>query len=377
MRANAVRIASAVLTGVLLVALPLAGILAARKPLAPYLEFPPVTRYVQHAGFSWTAFCILAALVVLVARPFLARVVVYRPQTPAAARPARRFPWWGWLGLGAGAAAWVLAWTRFAWFAPLQRFTFSPLWFSYIAVVNALTWRQTGRCMLTHRPRLLLALFVASAAFWWYFEYLNRFVQNWYYEGGHGLTPLQYFWMATLPFATVLPAVMGTAEWLAAYPRTVAGLEHAWRRRLARPRAAAVTALALSAAGLAAVGVWPDGLFALLWVAPLAVLLSLQVLGGTPTVLDGLARGDWRRVFRLALAALICGVFWEMWNGGSLARWCYSVPFVNRFHLFEMPLLGYAGYLPFGIECAVVADAVARLLKDESREEDSACTSNS
>jgi hypothetical protein len=36
------------------------------------------------------------------------------------------------------------------------------------------------------------------------------------------------------------------------------------------------------------------------------------------------------------------------------------VPFVQRFHVFEMPLLGYAGYLPFGVTCALAADLVAR-----------------
>jgi hypothetical protein len=58
------------------------------------------------------------------------------------------------------------------------------------------------------------------------------------------------------------------------------------------------------------------------------------------------------------MAALICGFFWEMWNYGSMARWIYNVPYVNRFHLFEMPVLGYAGYLPFGVECAVAAQFV-------------------
>jgi hypothetical protein len=36
---------------------------------------------------------------------------------------------------------------------------------------------------------------------------------------------------------------------------------------------------------------------------------------------------------------------------------------VQRFSIFEMPLLGYAGYIPFGIECALVMDLVARLIE--------------
>jgi hypothetical protein len=34
----------------------------------------------------------------------------------------------------------------------------------------------------------------------------------------------------------------------------------------------------------------------------------------------------------------------------------YVIPYVDAFHLFEMPLLGYAGYLPFGLACAATGD---------------------
>lgn len=345
--------------GALLVGLPLIGILLAGLPLDAYTEFPPLTRHVAHAGFSWPVFGALAAFIALFIAPFVRRLAVAWRGTPAAPSPARTFPWWGWCSLAFGVAAWALAWTRFPWFAACQPFTFSPLWLAYIVTVNALTWRQTGRCLLTHAPGRLAGLFAASAVFWWYFEYLNRFVQNWYYEGVTGISAAQYFWFATLPFATVLPAVLGTCEFLAAFPRTAAGLDRAWTVRVPRPRVMAGLVLCAAGAGLAAVGVWPDWLFPLLWVSPLLVIASLQGLRGRPTVFGGLAHGDWSRLFRLALAALICGFFWEMWNWGSLARWRYCVPFVNRFHLFEMPLLGFAGYLPFGIECAAIADAIA------------------
>jgi hypothetical protein len=91
----------------------------------------------------------------------------------------------------------------------------------------------------------------------------------------------------------------------------------------------------------------------LLWVSPILIILSLQALAGRTTVLAPLRRGDWRPLVVPAWAALICGFFWELWNYHSLARWTYTVPFVQRFHLFEMPLVGYGGYLPFGIECLV------------------------
>ncbi|MGD8764305.1 MAG: hypothetical protein PVG87_18510, partial [Desulfobacteraceae bacterium] len=119
--------------------------------------------------------------------------------------------------------------------------------------------------------------------------------------------------------------------------------------------------LAISAMGLAGIGVWPNYLFALLWVSPLLIIISLQTLMGEPTIVDQMATGDWRLVFSSVLAALICGGFWEMWNFYSLAKWEYSIPFVHCCEIFEMPLLGYAGYLPFGLECAVVGDMLDRM----------------
>jgi hypothetical protein len=62
------------------------------------------------------------------------------------------------------------------------------------------------------------------------------------------------------------------------------------------------------------------------------------------------------------LAALVCGGLWEMWNYFSLAQWKYSIPFVQRFEVFEMPALGYAGYLPFGLECAAAENLLGDVL---------------
>jgi len=59
---------------------------------------------------------------------------------------------------------------------------------------------------------------------------------------------------------------------------------------------------------------------------------------------------DWRMVIALFAAALICGVFWEMWNIHSWPKWIYIFPYLNAWKIFEMPLAGYLGYLPFGLE---------------------------
>jgi hypothetical protein len=269
--------------------------------------------------------------------------------------------------LGSGIVTWILAWTRFTWFSALQPFTFTPLWLSYIVFMNALAFRRTGRSPLSHRPIQFLALFPMSALFWWFFEYLNRFVQNWHYIGIGTLSSEAYVLRAMLPFATVLPAFVATRAWLASYPRLTSGLSNWHPFSVCQPRRLAWLALIIAATGLAGVSLWPEFLFPLLWFSPLIVVASIRILQGNITLLNAPAHGNWTPLFLAAITALVCGWFWEMWNLHSLERWIYTVPYVNRFHVFEMPILGFAGYLPFGIECALIAELAGFTGKDTAQ----------
>ena len=343
-------------TGIMLIGLPPAGVLLRGGSLDPYLEFPPRTAFIDHAPFSWTAFALIAALVALSAAPLVKGLL--RPDPAETAPPTLRpFPWWGWAGLVLGAGAWILAWTRFPWFAAWQPHTFPLLWGAFILVANALTLRRTGSCPMTGRPGYFAALFPTSAAFWWCFEYLNRFVQNWHYSGSD-YPPATYFLLATLSFATVLPAVLSVRAWLASFPRVHAVLRGRRLPAAALTPAAAKGALAAGGAGLLLAGAAPNYGFPFLWLSPLVIVAAFQVREGHCPMLEAARRGAWGSLAAAVLAGLVCGFFWEMWNYYSLARWCYTVPFVDRWHLFEMPLLGYAGYLPFGLECALIGDAI-------------------
>ena len=394
----------------MLLGLPMLGVVLAGYPMSRYLEFPPETRYVCHAPFSWFAFIAYTFFILAVIFPFIVNAVVRIRQIkirPSATRshlknrilaqdqgrtkfqPAgilkyvedlkrgpnteieekdffeiasNTFPWWGWVGMITGAVSWILAWTRFSWFAPYQPHTFTPLWLSFILVINALCHKRTGHCMMIDRTRFFLMLFPLSATFWWFFEYLNRFVQNWNYTGVH-YSSWEYFCYATLSFSTVLPAVLGTREWMAGAFWFQQGVEEFRPLRFPYPRMLAGAPLLMSGASLAGIGVWPNYLFPLLWVSPFIVIVSLQSLAGECTILSGIANGDWRLIVTAAAAALFCGGFWEMWNYYSLAKWEYSVPYVHGFQIFEMPILGYAGYLPFGLECMVVGGLLERWMK--------------
>ena len=118
-----------------LVGLPLLGILFKGGDIFTYLEFPPKTRYVQHAPFSYEFFTGMLIFVLVVLFPFIYRAWCFRPGINRSNyKPVSniKFPWWGKAVIISGIFFWVLAWTRFQWFSFFQIHTFLPLWLSYI-----------------------------------------------------------------------------------------------------------------------------------------------------------------------------------------------------------------------------------------------------
>ena len=397
------RFGVALLALALVVGLPVAGGRWSGLPATVWYEFPPRQIHVRHAAFDWgvwvgLALALFAVVVAVVwrmgrvARALRARALhqarVCPEICPCAERPGYLavgmypMPSWGWMGLVCMLLAWVVAWTRFPALAVLQRHTYVLLWSGYITTVMALTQCRAGTCLFTRRPLVLAGLTLVSAVFWWGFEFLNRAVQNWFYQNVECFTPSAYVVLASLSFATVLPAVLCTHDWLATYPRLTASFENWVCIRLAHPRRVGAGVAVAGAVGLFLLPVWPNALFPLLWLAPLALLCGVLAAVGEPTLFDDLGHGDWRTLIRLSLAAMLCGCFWEMWNMYSLTRWVYEVPYVGRFKIFEMPLLGFAGYAPFGWECAAVAmvfglwQPPASIARTSSKE-DLACGSNS
>lgn len=361
---NYVRRHSLILGGAILIAGPLAGGVLHGLPSA-FFEVPPLTQYVDHASFSLSAFLLFAVFCIAFAffavRPWwfgFRKTEKENTKGSAHIVGGASLPVWGWIGLALAITAWVLAWTRPAWFGAFRDHTFFPLWFGYILFVDGLVRARTGCSRLANRPLHFAALFPASAAAWWYFEYLNRFLQNWSYEGIAKFSAGEYVLFATLCFSTVLPAVFETFDLLISFRwfrRAYTG-GPAWKP-LSR---SSVRGLGIAgAAGLVLLALAPNPFFFMTWLAPLAVLGAALHLANRETCFSSLASGDYTEIVTLACAALGCGFFWEMWNFWSLPKWHYSVPYVNAFRVFEMPAVGYGGYLPFGPICLCMWELVS------------------
>lgn len=266
--------------------------------------------------------------------------------TPATRPFLSRVPLYAWGGAALNLAAWVSSWGRVGpW-----RYTFFALWFGFILVLDGLNVARSGTSPLRRGALAFAGLFLCSIPFWWVFEWLNTPVQNWHYVLDQPYSALVFFLIASLNFSTVLPAVMEIAELYASIP--------ALRPRLTPPapgpRVPTRWAAALLGIGLLSIALpflFPRYAFGLIWLCLVFLLDPINNLARRKSTLGHLLARDWRFLVILPLAGLTCGFFWEMWNFFALPKWYYTVPFVDAApHLFEMPLPGYLGYLPFALE---------------------------
>jgi len=266
-------------------------------------------------------------------------------EQPAASATIRRsIPGYGWIGAGLVLVFWLLNWglpgARTHW-------GFFPLWLGYCLTVDALVYLRKGTSLLRRDWRKYIGLFLLSAPVWWLFEALNSRLQNWHYEGIEFFSREEFWFWASINFTTVIPAVFGSAELVSTF-RFIRRLPDGPRIRPER-----WTTLAFFAAGLfmlALMLIWPLLFFPFLWISIYFVTEPLNIWLGNPHLARHTQSGDWKPVITMWLGALMTAFFWELWNYFSYPKWVYHVPWGNCCHVFEMPLLGYGGYMPFALE---------------------------
>jgi hypothetical protein len=270
------------------------------------------------------------------------------------------FPVHGWLGLGLVILFWVLNWTLTG---PRTHWGFFPLWLGYCLAMDGLVYWRTGTSLLKRNPRKYVGLFLISAPVWWIFELLNLRTQNWTYVGAEIFSPLEFTFWTTLSFMTVLPAVFGSAELFASFDfikRLGPGLVIGTDKR---------TTLSFFFAGwvmLALLLIWPKIFFPFIWLSVYFILEPINVWLGNRSLADWTVKGDWRPVISLWLGVLLTAFFWEMWNYLAYPKWIYHVAWGNWLHIFEMPLLGYGGYLPFALELYAVYHLIVGWFGDKT-----------
>ncbi len=279
--------------------------------------------------------------------------------------------------------------TTFAWVARWVAVNMTGLcWLAYLLVLDGLLtqlgWRQRGKPSPPHpplhpltlspplfsqtlspirlRPNRFVIAWLTSIPVWCFFDWINFvFMDAWRY---HGLPP--YFAQRAtgyfIAFAAISPGMFLAAELYQRMGMARLGGEGSprWAVRINTPMQIAIMLLGLAFA------IYPllihDPIANLtLWVSLLFFLDPINHWLGAPSIVGDWRAGRWGRTLSLMLGGATCGLLWEFWNYWALAKWSYHLPFLGsleQYRYFEMPLLGFMGFLPFALECWVVLNLI-------------------
>jgi len=267
----------------------------------------------------------------------------------------KRFPLYGWLGLLIIMIFWFLNWNLEGLRTHLL---FFPLWLGYILTIDAIVFSRKGSSLLNRSIKNFTLLFLISAPAWWLFELINWRTHNWFYDGKQFFTEFEYAILATISFSTVMPAVFETAELVG----TFKCIKKFNNLRLLSPTKATLNKfLLIGFMMLALILTFPQYFYYFEWASVYFILEPINYKLKNRTIFNYTSKGDWQPVIALSVGVLICGFFWEMWNYYSYPKWIYDTPMVNFLHVFEMPVLGYFGYIPFSFELFAIYNFVTGL----------------
>jgi hypothetical protein len=268
-----------------------------------------------------------------------------------------RLPTYSYIGLL------ILAISEAAMFARIQPFWswHTPIaWTGYILLVDGYIFSRRGSSWLTRNQREFVFLAIVSIPLWLIFEAYNVLIHNWHYINLPPILIVRYLGYAWA-FATISPGIFETAELVGVLrhsSRPEKGVGHLFPEK-------GVRHLFLAAVG-AAMLIWPilqpsPYLSIPVWLGFILLLDPINGLMGAESLSSDWRAGDTRRLVNLLAAGFVCGVLWEFWNYWSFTKWIYTVPYLPRLKIFEMPVLGYFGFPAFALECFTMYVFVRRI----------------
>jgi hypothetical protein len=242
---------------------------------------------------------------------------------------------------------------------------FTPVqWTGYILFMDGLHKRLAGTSLISDHKREFFLLLLISIGSWLIFEAYNVLLQNWRYIGlpdNMFLRYLGYAWS----FATISPGIFITYQVLndvipgSGAPPAV--------QRLGNTLFGGF--VVIGALCLVIPLIWPSTYMTpLVWMGFAFFLDPINHRLGERSILTEFFTGRRRSLGIFFLSGLACGLLWEFWNYWAEAKWEYFVPYWGHIKLFEMPVLGFLGFLPFTIECFAIYKFIRKLVPIPIRE---------
>jgi|SRR5579862_2595695 len=231
-------------------------------------------------------------------------------------------------------------------------------WWAYILIIDAWIYRRRGTSLLADRRESLVIQCILSVAFWCLFEAYNRVMPGWRYENLDTNLTVRLLGYA-ISFSTIMPGLFLTCEWLQSFEFG------AWARvkGFRWGQAALMASVVIGAMFALAPPFMPESmrgyLWAFVWMGWFFLLEPFNYWRGMPSIYRDWEHGDWSRTVQLFAAGAICGLLWEFWNMWAFTKWIYIFPLSQNVKIFEMPVLGFLGFLPFALEYFVMFQFIA------------------
>jgi len=218
-------------------------------------------------------------------------------------------------------------------------------WWSSILIIDSLNFRRSKSSPLSDSFKHFLFTAFISVFVWLLFELFNLRIKNWTYQD----LPHQVWrrWIGYfIAFASVIPAVREIALFIRSFFER-------WKFHLFRIRASSLLLKIFIFFGIFSVFLilaWPRIFFPLSWLCFIFLLEPLNYWLKNKTFLRDLERKRWSNLMSWILAGFAAGFLWEFFNFWAGSHWQYSLPYLNFGKVFQMPALGYTGFLPFALE---------------------------
>ncbi len=327
-----------------------------------FFLFPPTT-VDPKAGFNLIVFIIISVAILAGVLLYIYPWIFGFKQPPKGAEEQKngtaRLPSWFWIGVLLFVPTAIVMWGKFSEPKILINFSVIPMFWGFSLMLDGVTYvRNRGCSIFSDMPRTLVGIGLASIFGWLIFEYLNFFVSdNWCYPKADLIGISSFYAYALIGSAGLMPMTIEVYSFLT----TFKGLKnrYSYGPKIVLSKKGQYTALIISLLVSFAISFYPDELFFAIWFIPLIVLSLLMDIMGLWTPFRPIAeKGNWTPLALICMAQFIMGFLHESWNYLSAGHnpfktfnpdyWIYSVPYVDVLHVFEMPLLGYFGYVPFG-----------------------------
>ena len=212
-------------------------------------------------------------------------------------------------------------------------------------VMDSLNFRIRKVSPLFESTKTFLFSAFISVFVWLIFELFNLRLKNWhYYDLPSSLLErwLGYF----IAFASVIPALREISCFMEGFLKK----KSLALFRLKAPPHFLKFCVFLGTLFIFLTITWPRLFFPLVWLCFIFLLEPLNFWLKNATFLADLKKKNWTKIWSWILAGLAAGFFWELWNFFAGSHWQYSLPYLNFWRIFHMPVFGYTGFMPFALE---------------------------